>query len=337
MKYVTLGTTGITVNKNGFGALPVQRVSMDEAKTILRKAYESGIRFFDTARFYTDSEKKIAYALSDVREDIYIATKSMGLTGEAFKADLEQSLKELNTDYVDLMQFHNPPFCPKPGDGTGLYEAMFEAKAAGKVRHIGITNHRKHVIKEAIESDLYEVVQYPFSYLASEEEEELVHLAKEKHVGFLCMKGMAGGLIKSGKAAYAYLAQFDNVLPLWGVQRMTELEEFLACNTADFEQDMTPEIQAVIDADRAELLGDFCRACGYCQPCPQGISIPDCARMSLMLRRAPIDVYTTPDYVEKMRAIEKCTECGVCKTRCPYGLDIPALLKENIKDYEPYL
>ncbi len=336
MKYVTLGSTGITVNKNGFGALPIQRVSRDEAAAILRRAYEGGIRFFDTARFYTDSESKIGYALGDVRSDIFIATKSMALTAAEFKEQLATSLRELGTDYVDLMQFHNPPFCPMPGHESGLYEAALEAKAEGKIRHIGITNHRLSIAKEAIESGLYETLQFPFSYLAAPEEVELLKMCEEHNMGFLCMKGMAGGLIKSGRAAYAYIAQFENALPIWGVQKLEEIEEFLACNTEEFEQDITPEIEEIIAKDREELSGDFCRSCGYCMPCPAGISIKDCARMGLMLKRAPISAYTTDAWKEEMHKIENCVECGQCKSRCPYGLDVPKLLKDNLEQYKPY-
>lgn len=338
MRMVTLGSTGITVNKNGFGALPIQRVSFDDAAKILRHAYDNGVKFFDTARFYTDSEEKIGYALADVRADIYIATKSMAQTGEAFLAELDTSLKNMKTDYVDLMQFHNPAFCPVPGHESGLYEAMLKAKEQGKVRHIGITNHRLAVAKEAITSGLYEVLQFPFSYISGAQETELVEMCKEQNMGFLCMKGMAGGLIKSGKAAYAFLAQpqFPHVLPIWGVQKMEELEEFLACNTDEFEQQLTPELQTIIEDDRKELSGDFCRSCGYCMPCPMEISIKDCARMSLMLRRAPIKEYTTPKWQEEMKKITNCIECGQCKSRCPYGLDVPRLLKENYEDFKPY-
>ena len=163
MKTVTLGNTGITVNRNGFGALPIQRISVEEAGKLLRKAYDNGIRFFDTARAYSDSEYKIGQALADVRDDIIIATKTASTTVEGFWKDLETSLSMLKTDHVDIYQFHTPSFCPKPGDGTGLYEAMLEAKAQGKIRHIGITNHRLHVAREAVESGLYETLQFPFS------------------------------------------------------------------------------------------------------------------------------------------------------------------------------
>lgn len=178
MSTVTLGKTGITTNKNGFGALPVQRVSLEDAVRILRRAYEGGITFFDTARYYSDSEEKLGAAFEGMRDKIIIATKTGATTAEGFWKDLETSLSLLKTDYVDIYQFHNPSFCPKPGDGTGLYEAMLEAKAQGKIKHIGITNHRLSVAREAIESGLYETLQFPFCYLATEKDIELVDMCK---------------------------------------------------------------------------------------------------------------------------------------------------------------
>ena len=170
---VTLGSTGITVPKNGFGALPIQRISSADAVYLLHKAYDAGFRFFDTARFYTDSEAKIGEAFGSFsvdenysRENIFIATKTMATTPEGFWQDLKLSLANLQCSYVDIYQFHNPAFCPLPGDGTGLYEAMLEAKAAGMIRHIGITNHRLSVARQAIESGCYETLQFPFSYLS---------------------------------------------------------------------------------------------------------------------------------------------------------------------------
>ena len=335
MTKVTLGSTGITVNRNGFGALPIQRVSDEEAVKILRKAYDNGITFFDTARGYSDSEHKIGLALSDVRDKIVIATKTMASTPEEFWKHLETSLSLLKTDYIDIYQFHTPVFCPKPGDGSGLYEAMLEAKAQGKIRHIGITNHRLHVAEEAVNSGLYETLQFPFSYFAGEKEKALVQLCKEKNVGFICMKALAGGLINRSDAAYAYLAQFDNTLPIWGIQKESELDEFIAYNDAP--PTMTEEITAFIEEEHKTLAGDFCRGCGYCMPCPAEIKINNCARTSLLLRRSPSANWLTPAWQAEMEKIENCLNCGQCMSRCPYELNTPELLRKNLEDYRTFL
>lgn len=310
MEMVRLGKTEIMVPKNGFGALPVQRVSLEDGVKLLRNAYEGGFRFFDTARAYSDSEEKLGEALADVREHIFLATKTMAKDGEGFKRDLDASLKLLKTDYVDIYQFHNPSFCPKPGDGSGLYEAMEEAKRQGVVRHIGITNHRIHVAREAIESGLYETLQFPFCYLATDKDLELVEMCREADMGFIAMKALSGGLITNSAAAYAYLAQYDNVLPIWGVQRQSELEEFL--RYMDEPPALTEELRAVIEGDRKELSGNFCRGCGYCMPCPVGIEINTCARMSLLIRRSPSDKQLTEKAQAMMKKIENCLHCGAC-------------------------
>ena len=328
---VTLGSTGITVEKNSFGALPIQRISKEAAIGLLRKAYAAGVTFYDTARYYTDSEEKVGAAFEGMRDKIYIATKTGATTAEGFWKELHTSLEKLKTDYIDIYQFHNPAFCPKPGDGTGLYEAMLEAKDKGMIRHIGITNHRLNVAHEAIDSGMYETLQFPFCYLATDKDLELVQDCKKAGMGFIAMKALSGGLINNSAAAYAYLAQFDNVLPIWGVQRESELDEFLSY--IDNPPALTPELQAVIDHDREELLGEFCRGCGYCMPCPAGIEINNCARMSLMIRRAPSAAQLTDEMQAKMRKIEDCLHCGRCKSKCPYGLDTPALLEKNYKDY----
>ena len=335
MRSVILGKSGIHSPKNGFGALPIQRVSKEYAAMLLRKAYDAGFTFFDTARAYTDSEEKIGYALSDVRDKITIATKTGATDGKTFWEHLETSLKNLRTDYIDLYQFHTPSFCPKPGDGTGLYEAMLEAKAQGKIRHIGITNHRLDVAEEAVRSGLYETLQFPFCYLATEKDLALVKLCREHQVGFIAMKGLSGGLLTRSDAAYAWLDQFDNVLPIWGIQRETELDEFIRY----FEQPpaLTGEIQQLIEKDRQELIGNFCRACGYCMPCPLGIQINSCARMSQLIRRSPSAGWLSEKSQQMMMDIEKCIGCGQCKSKCPYELDTPTLLKQNLEDYKNIL
>ena len=334
MDTIRLGRTGLVVSKNGFGALPIQRVEKEDACKILRKAYEGGINYFDTARLYTDSEEKMGEALSDVRENIIISTKTMSTEVEGFWRDLRTSLSLLKTNYIDIYQFHNPPFCPKPGDGTGLYEAMLEAKGKGLIRHIGITSHKLAIAEEAVRSGLYETLQFPFSYLASEKEEALVRLCEKNDVGFICMKALAGGLITRSDVAYAYLADYP-VAPIWGVQRERELDEFLSYN--ENPPKMNDEYREYIKKEREELSGDFCRGCGYCMPCPVGIEIHSCARMSLMLRRAPAASNLTEAAQAKMRKIEDCINCGSCKAKCPYGLDTPALLKKNYEDYKTFL
>ena len=335
MHTVTLGKTGITVSKNGFGALPIQRISKEAAVKMARKAYQAGITYFDTARWYTDSEEKLGEAFDGIREKVYIATKTGASTAEAFWKDLETSLHNLRTDYIDVYQFHNPPVCPKPGDGSGLYEAMLEAKAQGKVRHIGITNHRLAVAQEAITSGLYETLQFPFCYLSGEQELELVYQCQEADLGFIAMKALSGGLITNSAAAYAFLAQYENVLPIWGVQRETELDEFISY----MEQPpaMTDALAELIARDRKELSGDFCRGCGYCMPCPAGIEIHTCARMSLLIRRSPSKAQLTEQAQEMMKKIEGCLHCGQCKGKCPYELDTPALLQKNYADYKKIL
>ena len=334
MTTVTLGNTGITVNKNGFGALPIQRTDMPEAGRILRKAFDNGITYFDTARAYSNSEEKLGASLSDVRDKIIIATKSMSTTAEELRGHLETSLTNLKTDYIDVYQLHNPPYCPKPGDE--LYDTMLEARQQGKIRFIGITNHRLDVAREAAESGLYATVQFPFSYLSNELEEGLAGLCKERGVGFIAMKALSGGLITNSAAAYAYLARFDNVLPIWGVQREYELDEFISYISNPPE--MTPEFEALIENDRAQLHGQFCRACGYCMPyCPEEIYISQCARMSLLIRRAPVAAQLTPENQAMMRKIEDCEHCNQCAEHCPYGLDTPALLEKNYEDYKEIL
>lgn len=335
MREVTLGNTGITVNKNGFGALPIQRISEESAVYLLRKAYDHGIRFYDTARFYTDSEKKLGLAFEGMRENIYLASKTMTQTVEGFWEQLETTLHNLKTTYLDIYQFHNPPFCPKPGDGSGLYEAMMEAKEQGKIRYIGITNHRLAVAEEAVSSGLYDTLQFPFSYLSGDKELELVEKCQKAGMGFLAMKALAGGLITNSAAAYAFMEQFPHVLPIWGIQRERELDEFLSYQ--EKEPKLEGELQEAIAKDRQQLQGEFCRGCGYCMPCPVGIEINNCARMSLMIRRAPSDAQLTEEMQAKMKKIEECLHCGKCKAKCPYGLDTPALLEKNYQDYEEIL
>ena len=332
MNQITLGTTGITVCQNAFGALPIQRVGMDEATAILRRAYEGGIRFFDTARAYSDSEEKVGAAFDGMRDKIYIASKTAAKTPEDFWQHLETSLKNLRTDYIDLYQFHCVDQCYRPGDGTGMYECMLQAKEQGKIRHIGVTAHKLAIAMECVESGLYKTLQFPFSYLSSEKDIELVNACQKANMGFIAMKGLAGGLIHNSRAAMAFMTQFDNVLPIWGIQKMEELEEWLVFmeETPVYDE----ELRAYVEQEKKELSGDFCRGCGYCMPCPAGIMINNCARMSLMLRRAPSKAWLTEEMQAEMAKIKNCLNCRQCVSKCPYELNTPELLRKNLEDYK---
>ena len=335
MKQVTLGSTGITVPQNGFGALPIQRISEDDAAALVRGAYEGGMTFFDTARAYTDSEVKMGKAIADVRDKIFIASKTKPVSVEQFWKDLETTLTNLKTDHLDIYQLHCVDQCYAPGDGTGFYEALLEAKKQGKIRHIGITTHKIAVAEEICESGLYETLQYPLSYLSTEREIKLTEKCREHNMGYIAMKGLAGGLITNSRAAMAFMTQFDNVIPIWGIQRKKELDEWLAF--FDETPELDDEIRSFIEEEKKNMSGDFCRGCGYCMPCPQGIKISNCARMSLMVRRAPSAAWLSDEWQQAMADIEKCTGCGACISKCPYELNTPELLKKNLEDYKKIL
>lgn len=335
MAKIQLGSTGISIERNGFGCLPIQRVSKNEAVYLLQRAVDGGMNFFDTARFYTDSEEKIGAAFYHMRDKVVLASKSMALTGAELSKQLDETLKNLQTDYLDLYQLHNPPFCPMPGGEDGVYQALVEAKTAGKIRAIGITNHRLEVARVAVSSRFYDTLQFPFSYLAGAQELDLVAQCRETGMGFIAMKGMAGGLIRSGRAAFAYLSKFPGVVPIWGIQHRWELEEFLTC--MDRPPTLEGELEDVIRKDREALAGEFCRGCGYCMPCPVGIEINQCARMTLMMGRARLEDQLTESMQRMMDKVQDCIHCGACKKKCPYNLDTPKLLEENWAEYQQVL
>lgn len=333
MDYVRLGKTEIKAMKNGFGALPIQRLSTEDAAYLVRKAYDGGVNYYDTARAYSDSEEKLAVGLKGIRQSVFIATKTASLTLLGVKKDLETSLRTLETDYIDVYQFHNPPYVPK--EDSDIYRYLVEAKKEGKIRHIGITQHRLDCAGEAVESGLYETLQFPFSYISGEKELELVEKCRENDMGFIAMKGLSGGLLTSSRACSAFMNQFDNVLPIWGIQRERELDEWLSYN--EKKPELNDEIRALIEKDRKELSGEFCRGCGYCMPCPEGITINQCARMIQLIRRSPSESQLSDESIEMMMRIRKCVKCGKCKSKCPYSLDIPTLLEKNLRDYEDIL
>lgn len=332
---IVLGRTGLRVNATGMGLLPIQRTNRVEAINIIRSAYDAGINFFDTARGYTDSEEKFGDALRAVRDRVVLATKSTAKNGDQLQEDVMASLRALQTDYIDVFQFHNPSSCPKPGDGTNLYETAERLRSAGIIRFIGITNHRMNVATEAAESGLYDTIQYPFSYLAEDRDWNLLSLCEQKELGFIAMKALSGGLITRADIAFAFFYhKAPYALPIWGIQHSRELREFITY--AQTPPVLDTPMYDQMEADRKSLGGRFCRGCGYCLPCPQGIRINDCARMSLLLRRAVSAIWLREAWQNEMAKIKTCVHCNQCKKRCPYELDVPALLEDNWNDYQTF-
>jgi len=334
MEKIRLGRTNLLVSRSGFGAIPIQRISFEDARRLLRKAYDHGINFFDTARGYTDSEEKIGYALSDVRKEITIATKTPAGDKKAVLEDLERSLRNLRTDYIDIYQLHNPTKLSDPDDPSSAFNGLLEARKQGKIRFIGITNHRLGVVLEAIVTGLYDTVQYPLSALATDADLRVVQECQKHDLGLIAMKALAGGLLTNAATAFAFLRQYRNVVPIWGIQTESELDEFLSY------EERPPVLDSkrwqLIEQDRAALSGSFCRACGYCLPCPAGIPIPMAARMSLLLRRMPFQQFMEDNWRKQMMLIRDCQDCGHCKEHCPYHLDTPTLLREVLEDYEEF-
>ena len=330
METIILGSTGIAATRSGFGALPIQRLSKEEAARLLVLAYEGGINFFDTANAYTDSEEKIGLALSSVRKNIFLATKTGSSTPDQFWKHLELSLTRMKTDYIDIYQFHNPSAMPS----DEMLSCMVKAKAQGMIRHIGVTAHRQDTALAEIGSGAFETLQFPLSALSSEKDLDLVRLCKEKNMGVIGMKGLAGGLLTSAAPTMAYLRRFDNLVPIWGFQRECEIREVL-----ELEKDppiLDEAMMARIEKDRKELAGDFCRGCGYCLPCPQGIPINNAARMPQLLRRSPYAPYLTDEWAAQMERITTCINCRACASRCPYELDTPKLLRAALEDYRAF-
>lgn len=334
MQKIRLGRSELMVTKTSLGCLPLQRCSDGDAVRLIRAAYKGGINFFDTANAYTDSEKKLGLALSDVRENVVISTKSTARDKATVLEHIENSLCMLRTDYIDLFQFHQVTEVPDPNDPDGAYAGALEAKERGWIRHIGVTSHRVNIAEECIASGNFETLQFPFSYISSERDLALAEKCREADMGFIAMKGLAGGMLNNVRACHAFMKQYDNVVPIWGMQRMEELRQWLA--VAEEDPSMDDELAEYIKKERQELSGSFCRSCGYCMPCPAGIEIFNCARMNMLLRRSPWKQYFTPEWQEKMARIENCIGCRHCSSHCPYQLDTPNLLKYMLKDYREF-
>ena len=327
MEYRILGKTGLKVSRMGFGGIPIQRTDAEGAKAVIRYLMDRGVNYIDTARGYTVSEEFLGYALEGIRDKFVIATKSMARTKEAMAADIEISLRNLRTDYIDLYQVHNAP----PADVEkviapgGALEALQEAKAAGKIGHIGITAHSLETFKMALEMDWVETIMFPYNIVETQGE-ELIRQCTEKNIGFIDMKPLAGGTIEDATLALRFLCANENVtVVIPGMAEISEAEQNVAAveNTAP----LTAEELAAMDAIRKDLGTHFCRRCNYCAPCSAGISIPAVFLMEGYLSRYGLEDWARMRYNGMEKTASDCIECGVCETRCPYQLPIREMMK----------
>lgn len=334
MKYFPFGTTGVSVSEVGFGAIPIIRLSFDEAERTLRRAFDLGITLFDTANAYHDSEEKIGRALSHVREKIFLTTKSMKRDGKTAAEHIDLSLKRMKTDYIDLFQFHQVALekdWEKIMAPSGAMGAALKAQQKGKVRFIGITSHSLPMSIKYVESGHFVSIQFPFNFIENEAAKELHPLAREKGMAILAMKPFAGGAISNASLAFKFLRSHSDLFPIPGYDSMDSVEQIV--NFYDSPNKVTEKDLAAMAAIKDELGGEFCRRCEYCQPCPHGVSITQGMIYPLLASRMSPAVAS--DFASAgMDSIPQCTECGACVKKCPYTLPIPAMLK---KHYELYL
>ena len=328
MEYRVLGKTGLKISRMGFGGIPIQRIDAEGTKKVIHYLHEMGVNYIDTARGYTVSEEYLGYALEGIRQDFVLATKSMARTKEAMAKDIDISLKNLRTDYIDLYQIHNPT----PADleqvqaPGGALEALMEAKAAGKIGHIGITLHPVDLFEEALKLDWVETIMFPYNIVETQAE-EMIRACGEKNIGFIAMKPLAGGAIDDATLALRFIANNPNVsVVIPGMATIAEAEQNLTAMSVP--EDLTDRELKKIETIRSTLGTQFCRRCNYCAPCSAGISI-----YSMFLMQGYHDRYDLQDWAkERYNAMAKtasdCIDCGICETRCPYNLPIRQMLKK---------
>ncbi len=333
MEYRILGKTGLKISRMGFGGIPIQRIDAQGTVQLMRWLSDRGINFIDTARGYTVSEEYLGQALEGIREKFVIATKSMSRTKETMAADIEISLKNLRTDYIDLYQIHNatPADVDKIIAPGGALEALQEAKAAGKIGHIGISAHSAQIFERALEMEWVETIMFPYNIVETQGE-ELIHKCAEKNIGFIAMKPLAGGAIEDATLALRFLcANEDVTVVLPGMAEIKEAEQNLAAveNTAP----LTEEELAAMEDIRKDLGTHFCRRCNYCAPCAAGISIPGVFLMEGYLSRYGLADWARMRYAGMGKTASDCVECGVCETRCPYQLPIREMMKSAAQKF----
>ena len=334
MEYTNLGNTGLKVSRLGFGGIPIQRITQEEATALIRKLPEYGINYIDTAHGYTVSEEYLGIAMEGIRDKFVLATKSMARTREAMEKDIETSLKNLRTDHIDLYQVHNaPPAQMKivTGEG-GALEALLEAKAAGKIGHIGITAHEIGTFEMGLEMDWVETIMFPYNFVELQAA-DLIRKCAEKGKGFICMKPLAGGAIENAPLAMRFIASNKDItVNIPGMANEDELKQNVAaaCDPAPLSEDDLKEVQNIRDT----LGNQFCRRCNYCQPCTMGINISFCFTINGYLTRYGLKDWAIGRY--KGMAVEPnaCIECGMCESRCPYHLPIIEMLKDVYSNFQ---
>ena len=333
MEYRVLGKTGLKISRMGFGGIPIQRIDAAGTRKLCLQMKEAGINYIDTARGYTVSEEYLGEALEGIRDHFIIATKSMARTKEAMAADIEISLKNLRTDYIDLYQVHNAtlPQLEQVMAPGGALEALLEAKAAGKIGHIGLTAHGLEVFEKAVELDWVETFMFPYNIVESQGE-ELIKVCAEKNIGFIVMKPLAGGAIEDATLAMRYcLANPAVTVVIPGMAEEKELTQNLAA--ANDASPLSEEELAKVAAIRKELGTQFCRRCNYCQPCVKGINISGCFLFHGYLDRYGLADWAKGRYATLPVKASACIECGACENRCPYNLPIRMMLKKVAKDF----
>lgn len=334
MEKMRLGRTGMTVSRLGFGGIPIQRLAEDEAIAVVRRCLELGINYIDTANGYTTSEQRIGIAVRGQREKVLIATKSGARTREGVEGHLKLSLERLGTDYIDLYQFHgvsDAKALEQVLASDGPLAAVEEARSVGKVRHIGITCHQIDVAKDAVRTDRFETVMFPFNFITSEPADELLPLAREHDVGFIAMKPLAGGMLQNVPLAFKYLFQFPDVLPIPGIEKTCEIEEIVGLLTQPVE--LTEHEKLEMKRLKADLGTQFCRRCDYCQPCTSDISISTVMTSDTLFKRLPPERVFIGQFGATIEKAADCTECGECEERCPYHLPIRDILAKRLEFY----
>ena len=336
MEYVTLGKTGLKVSKVGLGGIPIQKSNQDEVKALFQLLADKGVNYVDTARGYTVSEELIGQALEGMRDKFVIATKSMSRTKENMAKDIEISLHNLRTDYIDLYQVHNPSMenLDQVLAEGGALEALLEAKKAGKIGHLGLTAHSLQVFERALSLDWVETIMFPYNIVESQGE-ELMRKCTEANVAFIDMKPLAGGAIEDATLALRYICSNPDVtIVIPGMYSLDEVEQNLAA--AEDKATLSSEENAKIEQIRKELGTNFCRRCNYCQPCTAGINISGVFLFAGYLQRYDLGNWGYDRYQSLPVKADACIECGVCETRCPYHLPIRDMLKKCVKDFAEF-